>query len=1380
MTRNLRSHKRETTQEIKDENGVIHTTARSLRKVNYAESVDAMEGGVNNQGPDASPGAKAGSDDDANRHDTESGNGSRYNLRRKRRRQPNIDDDDESFHTDDESEGSDSEDDDISEEMEEYNRQNSDDHFDGRVKDDNLAGYDVNNSEGDNEERQGRGRPAHDTDKDIGSDQNKRPKGRKGRGRSRKRAALPPSDDSIARRLRDHDKNFATPDIDNDFDDNDGGHLDNRDSYERIVEEDGENDDVEDGPVSLHTRRKLRPSTLRQSSSNLQETPPRRNLRSSTRRQHYRDYRDEHLTLADEIRELQDDSPIREKRFLRERTKPVDYRIPPLYPVGGEDEVNYTNDSNIPGSQSANHYPQAVGKSNAGLRVGLGHFPKTGSSNNLAPIRRLFPTGGPFGGNDVTTVFGQNNNFYSQPGLLNRKLLDSDTSEDEIVPFGTEPKQRDRKKKNQKKKQEIADLDPLGIDMNINFDDIGGLDNYIDQLKEMVVLPLLYPELYQNFSIVPPRGVLFHGSPGTGKTLMARALAASCSSESKKITFFMRKGADILSKWVGEAERQLRLLFEEAKKQQPSIIFFDEIDGLAPVRSSKQEQIHASIVSTLLALMDGMDNRGQVIVIGATNRPDAVDPALRRPGRFDREFYFPLPDRTARAKILKIHTRKWEQQLSPEFIDNLATLTRGYGGADLRALCTEAALSCIQRTFPQIYKSEEKLAVDPKKLKVTTRDFMGALNKIVPSSARSVGTIAEPLPSSVFPLLDIQFNKIKSLLDSILVRSDSESQKNASIIQQYLEYETESSDEADMGFVHNFHQQELIKQLNETRVCRPRLLVTGPIGNGQQYVGAAILDYLEHYNIQKLDLGNLVSETSRSMEAAVVQGFTEARKRQPSVIYIPNVDVWLRVVPPSVVATLVSLFNSLQSKERILLLCVTDTVSPGDNDSLHSTIPSLLSQLDFAEDDVFKLEKPSEEQRRAFFHSLRDALVIKPPLFHARHKRTTPLPELPKAEVTSPRDVDEEGKPLTADEILKKRLKSFQYQDMKLKNMLKIKLSGLMDLFKSRYKRFRKPPIDDAFLVHLFEPQQVTDPAWQPAYVKDKDMILEVATGRKFYNMDLDIIEERLWNGYYSEPKQYLRDIEMIYVDANTIGDRERIIKASEMFANAQIGIEDISTPEFIEECKATHKRDLERRRLYMQDTIASPVTEPAADGDCTDSTVDNSLSPEKQTSDKSPADTINDVGVAAGNQLQAQVQIATSDEVTNLGHLEPAPSLGPEISAANNEPKQHPAPATAESGPNLVATRALQPDTTCVAVDVAANTQTTTPGISVKAVKEVGVDISAVEELIEDLSLKTDKCTVSELEQIYSKAVRIIWNNRAQWEKSDTVEKLREFIAKL
>lgn len=239
----------------------------------------------------------------------------------------------------------------------------------------------------------------------------------------------------------------------------------------------------------------------------------------------------------------------------------------------------------------------------------------------------------------------------------------------------------------------------------------------------MTLLPLLYPEVFQRFNLTPPRGVLFHGPPGTGKTLLARALAASCRSDGKGIcefslissrfcahchfvAFFMRKGADCLSKWVGEAERQLRLLFEEARNCQPSIIFFDEIDGLAPVRSSKQDQIHASIVSTLLALMDGMDGRGQVIVIGATNRPDAIDPALRRPGRFDREFYFPLPSLDARERILRIMTKTWagwESEKALENIQALVKLTKGYGGADLRAslepLATNCGLTNVHRHF---------------------------------------------------------------------------------------------------------------------------------------------------------------------------------------------------------------------------------------------------------------------------------------------------------------------------------------------------------------------------------------------------------------------------------------------------------------------------------------------------------------------------------------------------------------------------------------------------------------------------------------------------------------------------------------------------------
>lgn len=165
---------------------------------------------------------------------------------------------------------------------------------------------------------------------------------------------------------------------------------------------------------------------------------------------------------------------------------------------------------------------------------------------------------------------------------------------------------------------------------------------------------------------------------------MARALAATASRAGRKVSFFMRKGADVLSKWVGESERQLRLLFDEAVRHQPSIIFFDEIDGLAPVRSSKQDQIHSSIVSTLLALMDGLDSRGQVVVVGATNRIDAIDGALRRPGRFDRELLFPLPNLAARRAILDIHTRAWSCKPEAGLKEALGRATAGYCGADIK------------------------------------------------------------------------------------------------------------------------------------------------------------------------------------------------------------------------------------------------------------------------------------------------------------------------------------------------------------------------------------------------------------------------------------------------------------------------------------------------------------------------------------------------------------------------------------------------------------------------------------------------------------------------------------------------------------------------
>ena len=235
----------------------------------------------------------------------------------------------------------------------------------------------------------------------------------------------------------------------------------------------------------------------------------------------------------------------------------------------------------------------------------------------------------------------------------------------------------------------------------------------IHALKKVTVLPLLYPDIFKGVGVNKGRGILLHGAPGTGKTAAVRALVGAIAKQNKKvndgptkqpqkITFFCRKGADCLGKYSGEAERTLRLIFEEAQKCAPSVIFFDEMDGLAPNRAnqsmSDSSTFTPSVVTTLLSLMDGVSDRGQVIVIGATNRPDAIDPALRRPGRFDREILFSLPSEDARFEILKCHTSKWTPKPPADAtLRWVAKETNNCSGADLRATCNAALISSLMR-----------------------------------------------------------------------------------------------------------------------------------------------------------------------------------------------------------------------------------------------------------------------------------------------------------------------------------------------------------------------------------------------------------------------------------------------------------------------------------------------------------------------------------------------------------------------------------------------------------------------------------------------------------------------------------------------------------
>ncbi|MCD6477749.1 MAG: CDC48 family AAA ATPase [Candidatus Aenigmarchaeota archaeon] len=269
----------------------------------------------------------------------------------------------------------------------------------------------------------------------------------------------------------------------------------------------------------------------------------------------------------------------------------------------------------------------------------------------------------------------------------------------------------------------------------VTYEDIGGLHNEIKKVREMIELPLKHPELFERLGIEPPKGVLLYGPPGTGKTLLAKAVANEAGAH-----FISLAGPEIMSKWYGQSEENLRKVFEEAQKNAPSIIFIDEIDSLAPKREETHGEVERRVVSQLLTLMDGLKSRGKVIVIAATNRVNAIDPALRRPGRFDRELEIGVPNKQGRKEILEIHTR--HMPLSKDInLDELAERTHGFVGADLEALCKEAAMHVLRRVLPEMVGMEKDKEISEKILKkliVTKEDFEYALKIVQPSAMREV------------------------------------------------------------------------------------------------------------------------------------------------------------------------------------------------------------------------------------------------------------------------------------------------------------------------------------------------------------------------------------------------------------------------------------------------------------------------------------------------------------------------------------------------------------------------------------------------------------------------------------------------------------------
>ncbi|MEW6069536.1 MAG: CDC48 family AAA ATPase [Candidatus Thermoplasmatota archaeon] len=338
--------------------------------------------------------------------------------------------------------------------------------------------------------------------------------------------------------------------------------------------------------------------------------------------------------------------------------------------------------------------------------------------------------------------FGTGIETVVKKGLLRRALVKGDTI---IVPgialmggalpftvVQTSPKgivQITEETRINVKEEAVKELEKIP---RITYEDIGGLKEELQRVREMIELPLKHPELFDRLGIEPPKGVLLHGPPGTGKTLIAKAVANESGAN-----FYSILGPEIMSKFYGESEARLREIFEEAEKNAPSIVFIDEVDSIAPKREEVTGEVERRVVAQLLSLMDGLKTRGKTIVIAATNRPDAVDPALRRPGRFDREIEIGVPDRAGRKEILQVHTRA--MPLSKDFqLDYFADITHGFVGADLAALARESAMRSLRRYLPEIDLDKPIPAELLEKMEVTNDDFKEALKGIEPSALREV------------------------------------------------------------------------------------------------------------------------------------------------------------------------------------------------------------------------------------------------------------------------------------------------------------------------------------------------------------------------------------------------------------------------------------------------------------------------------------------------------------------------------------------------------------------------------------------------------------------------------------------------------------------
>ena len=380
----------------------------------------------------------------------------------------------------------------------------------------------------------------------------------------------------------------------------------------------------------------------------------------------------------------------------------------------------------------------------------------------------------------------------------------------------------------------------------VAYEDIGGLKEEMQKVREMIELPLRHPEIFEKLGIEAPKGVLLHGPPGTGKTLLAKAVANESNAH-----FISISGPEIMSKFYGESEARLREIFKEAKEKAPSIIFIDEIDSIAPKREEVTGEVERRVVSQLLSLMDGLEARGKVIVIAATNRPNAIDPALRRPGRFDREIEIKVPDKRGRLEILQIHTRNMPLDTDVNH-QRIAEVTHGFVGADIEYLCKEAAMKCLRRLLPELNLEDEKLAPEVlDKLIITMNDFEGAIKDVMPSAMREV-YLESP---------DVRWKDIGGL--------------------EEVKRELQEAVEWPMRY------PDMYKKLGHA--IPKGILLHGPSGTGKTMLAKAVATESEA-NFIGVKGPELMSKWVGESEKGIREIFRKARQAAPCVIFFDEID----------------------------------------------------------------------------------------------------------------------------------------------------------------------------------------------------------------------------------------------------------------------------------------------------------------------------------------------------------------------------------------------------------------------------------------------------------------------------------------------------------